>query len=376
MYLVDATPLQSEHRLRGVGTYVRYLLPALLRQAPEEIRFILSSFSPAPVPEELTQRSIKIPRGHRPAQMYWLYNELLLRQALFRDRPIVFHSTDFNGLVTTRHTTTVATLHDIMALKTPPAPSATLSERLSWYRWTTYFGKLQHAPFIIAVSDSVKEDAVQHLGIDADKIITIYPGVDTARFHPEVKLPNDLKLGSYVLCIGACQPNKNYPRILEAFGHVQRELPNLSLVIAGAWHPDQLQWLKKAARKEGIDDKVHHLGFTPSEILPALYANAMAFLFPSLDEGFGSPLVEAMASGTPIITSNRGALKEVAGKAAILVNPHDVLSIAKGIQDVEKSPGRRAWLRDAGLARSRLFSWDNVATRTLEVYRAASRLKV
>ncbi len=368
MYLIDATPLQSEHRLRGVGTYVRHLCEALLRQSPNNVRFILSSNSTRHLSLDMVERSIRAPRGHKPAQMYWLYNEVFLRQALLRGRPTVFHSTDFNGLVRFPGIRTVATLHDVMALKDVTGPRQTISERLSWWRWQIYFNKLRHADAIITVSDAVRADAVQHLGLDPDRITTIYPGVDIERFRPGKDLPSDLKLGRYFLCLGACQPNKNYPRILNAFAHLAKQFPDVALVLAGTWHPGQLEWLVRTAASLSVQKQLRHLGYVAPDLLPSLYANAVAFLFPSLDEGFGSPLVESMASGTPFITSNYGALKEVAGSSGLLVDPYDELSIASAMKLLLQRPRLRAALVESGLARSQLFSWDNVAEKTRQVY--------
>lgn len=375
MYLIDATPLQSEHRLRGVGTYVRHLAEALLRQSPEEVRFILSSNATQHVSPEILERSVRFPRGHRPAQVYWLYNEAFLRQALLRSRPQIFHSTDFNGLVTFPGTATVATLHDVMALKELAGEQQTVSFRLSKLRWNVYFHKLHQARAVITVSEAVKRDAVQYLGLDPNAVTTIHPGVEIERFRPGIALPSDLRLGHYFLCVGACQPNKNYPRTLEAFSKVAKQFPDITLALVGGWHPDQLTWLQETARELGVKNRIRHLGYAAPELLPALYANAIAFLFPSLDEGFGSPLVESMASGTPFITSNHGALKEVAGPAGLLVDPYNVASIAQAMTEVLSHPRLREALRQTGLTRSRLFSWDTVATRTLDVYRSVASAK-
>lgn len=372
MYLIDATPLQSEHRLRGVGTYVRHLSEALLRHSPDHVRFILSSNFADHLSLDIVERSIRAPRGHKPAQVYWLYNEVFLRQALLRGRPRVFHSTDFNGLVSFPGARIVATLHDVMALKDVTGPRQTMSERLSWWRWHVYFNKLRHADAIITVSDAVRMDAVQHLGIDPARITTIYPGVDIERFRPGLEFPSDLELGRYLLCVGACQPNKNYLRILKAFAHVAKQCPDVMLVIAGKWHTDQLEWLETTAASLKVQRKIRHLGYVAPDILPSLYANAVGFLFPSLDEGFGSPLVESMASGVPFITSNHGALREVAGPSGLLVDPYDELSIASAMALLLQQPRMRESLVTSGLERSRLFSWDTVAKKTLQVYEIAA----
>lgn len=372
MYLIDATPLQSEHRQRGVGTYVRYLVDALLRIAPDEVQFAISSSPGVTLPDAIMARSKANPRGHRPAQVYWLYNEIFLRYALLESRPQVFHSTDFNGLVSLPGIPTVATLHDTMALKQTTTARQTLSEHLSQLRWSVYFRKLKHATAIITVSDAVREDAVQYLGIDPNRMTTINPGVDVHQFRPDLSLPPELDIGQYFLCVGACQPNKNYERILQAFSRVAQQYANVRLVIAGRWRPDQMEWLRATIDFLGITRRVLHLGYVSADLLPALYSNAVAFLFPSIDEGFGSPVVEAMASGTPVVTTNSGALKEVAGSAGFLVNPYDTTHIEKALTDIYAQPRLRQELIQLGLRRSRQFSWERAAEQTLDVYHCAS----
>lgn len=367
MYLLDATPLQSEHRLRGVGTYVRYLSAAFVRQYPERVRFVLATNGIEHVAHDVVARSVRAPRFHKPAQVYWMYNELFLRQALIRTRPRVFHSTDFNGLVTVPGSVTVATLHDVMGLKFGSG-GASLSARLSHWRWNVYYRKLHEAQAIITVSDAVKSDAIKYLGLAAERITTIHPGVDVSRFRPRLPLPSDFRLGTFFLCVGACQPHKNYDRILRAFSQIATKYRDVSLVIAGEWHSEQLRWLAETTEKLGIKKQVRHVGYVALEVLPALYANAVAFVFPSLDEGFGSPLVESMASGTPFITTNHGALKEVAGSSGILVDPCDPGSIAHAMDMLMSHPRLRDSLGQSGLRRSLLFSWDRVATNTAAVY--------
>lgn len=367
MYLIDATPLESEHRERGVGTYVRWLAQSLIRIAPGETRFILTSNGLEFVPSEVQQRSWLGRRSHRPAQVYWMYNEIFLRRALRQCGPDVFHATDFNGLVTMPGIPTVATLHDVMALKNP-SPGRTVSSRLSALRWDVYFRKLHQARFIITVSDAVKQDAVNYLGLDPAIITTIHPGVNVSQFSPASPRPDARVKSPYFLCVGACDANKNYERVVQAFSRATVHHPNVRLVIAGRWQHEQGRWLEELSGRFNVTDRIDHLGFVPTAELASLYAYALGFVFPSLDEGFGSPIVESMASGTPFITSNQGALKEVSGSCGILVDPRDVQALTRAMLDLIERPRLREMLAEKGLQRSKMFSWDEVAERTLAVY--------
>lgn len=373
MYLIDATPLQSEHRERGVGTYVRHLSAALLQHRPHDVQFVLAKNRLSEIPASVRERSHIAWRSHRPAQVYWIHNELFLRRAIHEKKPRVFHSTDFNGLVVVPDVAIVATLHDVMALKMPHPRIPSASDRLSHWRWTAYFRKLNQVTAIITVSDSVKQDAIQHLHLDGDRITTIYPGVDVARFSPDKPPAQRTRGQHYFLCVGAGDANKNYPRILHAFADVAQTHENLLLLITGRWNNESRQWLRNESVRLGISHRVEHLGYAEPSELESLYANALAFLFPSLEEGFGSPLVEAMASGTPFITTNYGALAEVAGPAGLLINPYDASALAQAMKDLVRFPRLRDALVQKGLRRAAVFSWKDVAARTVEVYQEAHR---
>lgn len=367
MVLMDATPLQSEHRVRGVGTYVRHLAEGLLEEAPDRMLFALTR-KPALQWPALEERALTGWRLHRPAQMYWIHNEIFLREALARARASVFHATDFNGVVYGPRTKTIVTLHDLMAWAPHSSTAATLSERLSALRWQVYFRKLRKAHHIIAVSQTVQEEAVARLGIPAERITVIYPGVDVDRFSRGADSRPYVQFSPYVLFLGVPDTNKNVPRLLDAFAEVARKHPSATLVIGGAWPAAQVRWLETTCASLGIVARVKYLGYIPPKDLPALYRDARAFVFPSLAEGFGSPLVEAMASGTPVVTSNYGAPAEVVGQAALRINPLDTHEMARAISSLLDSSRLRERLAGQGRQRASAFSWKEVTAQTLAVY--------
>ena len=174
----------------------------------------------------------------------------------------------------------------------------------------------------------------------------------------------------YVLAVGTLEPRKNLTTLLRAFARLREGSavdPAVGLVIAGArgWLDDPIF---EAVQSLGLERAVNFPGFVDDDDLPALYQGAELFVFPSLHEGFGLPLLEAMACGVPVVASNASALPEVAGGAALLVDPHDAEALAQAIARVLGDEALRARLRDAGVARAAQFSWQTAARRTLDAY--------
>jgi glycosyltransferase involved in cell wall biosynthesis len=365
--LVDATPLQSEHARRGVGTYVRNLAEQLVRLAPEEVRFAVTAHGLDVLPAGVRDRATIGRRGHRPAQVYWVYNEWFLRRRIGEMRPAVFHATDFNGLVRTRTARTIATLHDLTALKQPRSAPG-LSTQAAELRWQVYFRKLARAEHVIAVSEQVRWDAVSLLGLHEDRITVIPEGVDLRRFRPGADAAEFAAYEPYFLCVGGGNPNKNVRGVCRAFAGAFGAAGPERLLLAGDWAQLERQRLLRLAAELDVASRIHFLGYVSDGDLPGLYGHALALVFPSLEEGFGLPVLEAMACGTPVVTSSRGATTEVAGEAALLVDAHCVQDIARAMRAVFSAPELRADMIARGLKHALQFSWEETARRTLEVY--------
>ena len=173
----------------------------------------------------------------------------------------------------------------------------------------------------------------------------------------------------YALYIGSNKPHKNLARLIEAWARCQPT--PFPLVICGVWLKDHGEIQTEVARL-GLVGQVHFIGRIPDEHLPALYSGATFFVFPSEYEGFGLPPLEAMACGTPVITSNVSSLPEVVGSAAILVDPHNIEQLANAMSLLVTQPQLRAELRRKGFAQSQRFSWENSAEATLALYRQCS----
>jgi glycosyltransferase involved in cell wall biosynthesis len=212
---------------------------------------------------------------------------------------------------------------------------------------------------IIAVSAFVKDETVQYTGAAASKVYVCHHGVDSEAFTPGTAMAPD----SYFFHISNDEPRKNINRILAAFGKLKRD-NNVQLVLKLPEHAAQ--------RYAGIDGVRVMTGLRTTDELADLYREALAFVFPSLYEGFGLPIIEAMACGCPVITSNVSACPEIAGQAAVTVDPRDEDGLLEAMQVFCQNPRARAERAAAGLQRSQSFSWSKSAQCHANILRAAA----
>ena len=271
-------------------------------------------------------------------------------------------------------TNQVVTVHDLSPL-----------EHSEWFDWKYALWNrllipilLRRVRHIITVSSYTKQRVRELIGVPEEKITVVYNGVDerftpaslerVANMREELGLPS----GPYVLSLSALQPRKNLERLISAWTHICDQLgEGVSLVLAGgAGRPTIFHNFSL----EDVPSDIFFPGYVNDDLLPALYTGADAFLYPSLYEGFGLPILEAMACGTPVVTSNITSLPEVAGDAALLVNPYEVCSIANGIQRIVDDSELRDKLRKKGLERARRFTWERTAEETWQVLKSVAEL--
>lgn len=261
----------------------------------------------------------------------------------------------------------ICTIHDLIPLEHPDWFNARFA---SWYGWLLpkLTNRVQH---IIAVSEYTRQRLVERLKVPSHKISVIPNGVD-AHFSPRnaeetqnVRRTLGIKAPGYLLCVGSLEPRKNLVRLLEAWRKIPQCVKgDVSLVVAGGIGNERVFG---ALTTGAAPPQTQFTGYVSDQHLPALYSGALAMVYPSLYEGFGLPPLEAMACGTPVVTSNCTSLPEVVADSAILVDPSDTASIADGMTRILGSAELRGDLRKRGLARARLFTWERSARDTLKL---------
>ncbi len=249
-----------------------------------------------------------------------------------------------------------ATVHDLTAFLMPELHTpgnvradATFAERI-----------LKRAGGLIAVSENTRQDAIRVLGIAPEKIATIYSGIPDEYFDA----PPTRRAKPYVLFVGAIEPRKNLETLLDAWRGLSADLrAAFDLVIAGpmGWAPESTQ--------TRIRSEAAYLGYVPEAQLPGLIAGATAFVYPSLYEGFGFPVAQAMAARVPVVTSNVSCLPEVTGGGALLVDPRSASEIAAAIARLLESETLRTELSTCGRERATRFRWETCAAQSLEFFR-------
>jgi len=358
----------------GVGTYTRNLVATLARLDPQSHYLLVgrqedwNELTPLPGNFSFLPFAAESDGLRRDAQLCWL---------LKRRRVTLLHTPYLAApwLMSCRH---IVTVHDTAEFLDFSADGGPLASALRVYRTRR---ALHRACCILSVSEATRRDLQRLFELPADKIHVVYNALDArlAQQPPAGEAERTLSRysvqGPYLLYAGNVAPRKNIPRLIEAFAIVREELrehpqlKHLKLIIIGdelSKHPQ----LRHAVVKSRTQQDVRFLGFLPPQALSVFYARAAAFVFPSLYEGFGLPPLEAMALGTPVVTSNVSALPEVLGDAAVYVNPENVFDISRGIHQALVDEKLRGQLKQRGLEQVKRFSWENSVRRVLEIYRA------
>jgi len=272
----------------------------------------------------------------------------------------------------------VLTLHDLTPLIYPGfVPSV-----LRYYWKLTYKLSARRANFIIAVSHTVKKDIIKLLDIDPEKIEVVYHGNNPWIQKTKDKggrvfdAQNNKSSFPYILWVGKIYTHKNLTRLLYAYNKlIKTKNIKHRLILCGMKGWGYSSFLK-VLQELNLQDKVIFKGYVADNELKLIYTNASLFAFPSLSEGFGLPILEAMSCGTPVVTSNYGAMAEIAGDAALLVNPYNINEIAEAMYSVLTDENLRKDLIRKGLKRVKEFSWKKTARETLEVYKRVHKRKI
>ena len=359
----DATTLQG--RISGVGYYTARLMESLANGAGEGVlhRLIV-----------LSNREVAF-RGGEPVEVYdrhrfavrsvWM--QLLLPRILREVRPDLVHFTNYLAPLASG-VPYVVSIHDMSLSLLPQCH--TLKKRLLTSSLVPFVAR--SARRILVPSESTRRDVVRLLGIDPVRVRVI-PYAASSIFRRVAEGPQRLEAAygirqPYFLYVGTLEPRKNLRRALRAFARVAASLPDHGFVLVGqrGWKYGEV--LREARRSE-IAGRVAFLGYVPEEHLPGLYTHAEAFVYPSLYEGFGLPVVEAMACGTPVLASRSSSLAEIAEGAALLVPPTDEEALAAALLALGTDAGLRDDLATRGRARAAVYSWERTGRETVAAYR-------
>ncbi|UXC17397.1 glycosyltransferase family 4 protein [Comamonas squillarum] len=324
--------------------------------------------APVATPERKTLRD-HLSSNRVAVRVFAALTPALFGWRLRGNKGAIYHSPNY--IVPPFSGKTVSTVHDLSHLLHPEFhPQA----RVDYLR-LALDASLARTDQVITVSETVRQEMLAHGLMSADRIQAIHLAADSAyRPHTQEMLaPSMQALGlqaqQYSLFVGTVEPRKNVARLIQAYRQLSPALRQAyPLVVAGGkgWNSEDIHAELTSAEAEGW---LRYLSFIDQRWLPALYAGARLMAYPSLYEGFGLPIVEAMASGTPVLTSNASCMPEVAGGAAYLVNPRDVDDIRHGLEHCLSDEAWQADARTKGLARAAQLSWDRCARETIEVYK-------
>ena len=346
-------------RTTGLGVYTRHLTEALRKTQSGQFQY-----------HWYLKESEKDLNTFRR----WYWENVQLPPLVAKDKVDILHIPAFAPPFYSKHKV-VVTVHDIIGMIFPN--QLRWPSRWYWGRWLPT--AIKTADFIIADSDSTKNDLINHLKISKDMIRVIYPsGHESFTTQRNEKLLNQVKArfsihDRYFLFVGTIEPRKNLKRVIEAFTIFQENIKSSAryqLVVVGQKDFGKGKLFKSIAHdlRTKIDDIIF-AGYVRQEELNQLYCGAEALVYPSLYEGFGIPILEAMASGVPVITAKKTSMPEVAGEAALYVDPYDSQSIANGMLELHDQPELRERLAQNSAIQIKKFSWQKTAEQTCEVYR-------
>jgi glycosyltransferase involved in cell wall biosynthesis len=345
----------------GLGRYCRGLIEAIGRvDDRNQYEILIPSASPGlPSRPNITYRLIRFPVFKR---RFWEQAAPLLA-----GRHDILHF-PHDSRVAWKREKFIVTIHDLKPLL---FESLRLRWNLNRMIERLFVGTcLERVDHILTDSYASRRDIIHHLQVPVDRVTVVYPGVDGQRFRPasDQGEPHSVELRRpVVLSVAGADPTKNINTLIDAFGRLPPALRDAhDLILVGDFR--HRHDVRERVRQAGIESRTVFMGVVGDERLIRLYQHATVFVFPSLYEGFGFPVLEAMACGCPVISSDAASLPEVAGEAAILVNPTDVRSLTQELERVLKDPALRETLRRRGLRQAAFFPWDRTAQETVAVY--------
>ena len=368
--LIDATGIAKKKA--GVGVYGKNLVDRLVAASKVELFLVVQDDDPDfTYPSDPHLTVLRMPSGLlRRVPLRLLFEQVVLPLLILRHRIDVVHSLHYSFPLFRFGARSAVTIHDMTSFS---MPDLHIGSKGLYYRFFIRRAR-RHTHALIFVSRSAQEDFLARFGPPLGVATVVYHG-RSPDFKPHrdraAIIPVRTKYAlpaSYILYIGTIEPRKNLERLIQAFATLAPAYPDLSLVIAGmmGWKQDHLCGL---VHDLGLQDRILFPGFVAEEHKALLLAGCALFVYPSLYEGFGLPVLEALASGVPTITSNLSSLPEVAGSAALLVDPRNTSALARAMDTILSDPILAAELRRKGPEQAAKFTWEHAAEQTSATYR-------
>ncbi len=356
---IDATPIFL--RKGGIGFYTYNLLESLTRidTKNEYILFKTTQNQPeAPIPF-ITRPNVRV-----------IYTpKWLQKRRSYQEGIDLYHGTNFR-LRGRGQKGNCVTIHDLAFKHYPHFLKKKFGQSLSFWKTKR---DVHRADRVIAVSQHTAKDVTMFFEFDKERVRVVYHGVDD-HFRPDIPMGSILEIKKnyriltpqYILWVGTLEPRKNLLTLIEAYSKLESLHSEYTLVLGGGpgWEYQNILTLARS-----LGNRIQITGYLPQEDLIPLYAGASLFVYPSFYEGFGLPLLEAMASGVPIVASKTSSLPEVVGDAGILVDPLSISDVSEGIRKLLKDSSLRSSFREKGIQRAKQFTWERAARETLKIYR-------
>ena len=367
-YLLDARTVTPH--FPGIGRYVANLAPALAAQLDAQ-EHLLILHAPQAQPQLASISSPQVRLFATGISPFALQQQWAIPRLLRQIGPVDLYHSTYLQMPYGLRMPAVLTFYDLIPLQHPE----TVSRRARLFFQLLLTMALASASQVVSISEAARHDLLARFKVAPERVTTTPLAADArfrtqsaegiARVRAAYSLPEEM-----VLYVGINKPHKNLVRLVQAFAHLRRQGSGAVLVLAGPWD-ERYPEVKSEIKALGLGDCVRILGRVEDDDLPALYAAATVFVLPSQYEGFGLPVLEAMACGTAVACSNTSSLPEIAGGAALTFDPFDVGALAQAQQRLLGDASLRHDMVQAGMAQAARFSWANTARATLAVYRRA-----
>ena len=363
---IDGYEANSD-KLVGVGTWASEIIKHLYKIDSQNEYTIFLPALPANLPKQRENWHYKV----IPSKGFWTFTSLPFGIWTTPDIDVFFSPTHYiPRFVNTRR---IVSIMDLSYLHYPRLFRQ--KDRYQLKNWTKY--SIKNAAKIITISHFTKSEIIKYYSIPEEKIVVAYPGLNETYHNPKSQNPSvDIKskyhiLGDYILFVGTIQPRKNISRLLDAYVLAVNKCGNetIKLILVGkkGWLYEEIF---QKAKKLNMSNKIIFLDFVPDSDMPYLYKNAAAFILPSLYEGFGIPVIEALSSGVPTVISDTTSLPEVGSDASIYIDPENIDSIKDGIiKAITLTPVKKAEMVKRGYRQASKFSWTNSAKIVLNTFK-------